>query len=233
MATKDEARKGIKTQAGEEMAEKRFQLDEDKADLNNDGRLSEYERQRGEAIQKAMDEDELEDKPNMYHGGMPCGMGSGIMVDELSGNPVPPGSTPDNVRDDIEVMVSDGEYILPADVVKWHGLKHIMAMQDEAKMGLMSMMDMGLIQYAEEESEMIPCPECDGEGCEHCDGKGYHMADEGSYETPEGNEVEVAKVEMEMEEPEVRETDEYVESDYSKETTMYGMMKKPKIAFIM
>ena len=80
---------------------------------------------------------------------------------------------------------------------------------------------------------MIPCPECDGEGCEHCDGKGYHMADEGSYETPEGNEVEVAKVEMEMEEPEVRETDEYVESDYSKETTMYGMMKKPKIAFIM
>ena len=41
MATKDEARKGIKTQAGEEMAEKRFQLDEDKADLNNDGRLSE------------------------------------------------------------------------------------------------------------------------------------------------------------------------------------------------
>ena len=106
-----------KTQAGEEMAEKRFQLDEDKADLNNDGRLSEYERQRGEAIQKAMDEDELEDKPNMYHGGMPCGMGSGIMVDELSGNPVPPGSTPDNVRDDIEVMVSDGEYILPADVV--------------------------------------------------------------------------------------------------------------------
>jgi len=212
MATKEEARKGIKTKAGEEMAEKRFQLDEDAADLNNDGRLSEYERQRGEAIQKAMDDDDLEDSNNFAHGGMPCGMGNGIMVDELSGNPVPPGSTPDNVRDDIEVMVSDGEYILPADVVKWHGLKHIMEMQDEAKMGLMSMMDMGLIQYAEEEDS---------------------EEDDGSYETPEGNEVEVADVEVEMEEPEVRETDEYIESDYASETKMYGMMKTPKFAFIV
>ena len=212
MATKEEARKGIKTKAGEEMAEKRFQLDEDAADLNNDGRLSEYERQRGEAIQKAMDDDDLEDSNNFAHGGMPCGMGDGLMVDELSGNPVPPGSTPDNVRDDIEVMVSDGEYILPADVVKWHGLKHIMEMQDEAKMGLMSMMDMGLIQYAEEEDS---------------------EEDDGSYETPEGNEVEVAEVEVEMEEPEVRETDEYIESDYASETKMYGMMKTPKFAFIV
>ena len=213
MATKEEARKGIKTKAGEEMAEKRFQMDEDAADLNNDGSLSEYERQRGEAIQKAMmDDDELEDKPNMSHGGMCGGMGSGIMVDELSGNPVPPGSTPDNVRDDIEVMISEGEYVLPADVVRWHGLSTIMAMQDEAKMGLMSMMNMGLIQYAEEEDS---------------------EEDDGSYETPEGNEVEMPEVEMEMEEPEVRETDEYIESDYSKETMMYGMMKKPKITFIV
>ena len=211
MATKNEARKGIKTKAGEEMAEKRFQMDEDAADLNNDGSLSEYERQRGMAIQKAMDEDELEDSNSFAHGGMLGGMGNGIMVDELSGNPVPPGSTPDNVRDDIEVMMSDGEYVLPADVVKWHGLKHIMEMQDEAKMGLMSMMDMGLIQYAEEDSE----------------------EDDGSYETPEGNEVEVAEVEMEMEEPDVRETDEYIESDYAKETKMYGMMKTPNFAFIV
>ena len=70
MATKNEARKGIKTEAGEEMAEKRFQMDEDAADLNNDGSLSEYERQRGMAIQKAMDEDELEDSNSFAHGGM-------------------------------------------------------------------------------------------------------------------------------------------------------------------
>ena len=46
------ALKGIKTQEGLEMAKKRFQLDEDKADLNKDGELSSYERQKGEAVQK-------------------------------------------------------------------------------------------------------------------------------------------------------------------------------------
>jgi hypothetical protein len=61
----------------------------------------------------------------------------------------------------------------------------------------------------------------------------HHSAHKGSYETPEGNEVEVAEVEMEMEEPEVRETDEYIESDYAKETKMYGMMKTPNFAFIV
>jgi hypothetical protein len=211
MATKKEARKGIKTQAGEDMADKRFQLDEDEADLNNDGRLSGYERQRGEAIQKATGDEELDDALSMYHGGIACGMGDGLMVDEYSGNPVPVGSGPENVRDDIEVMISDGEYVLPADVVKWHGLKHIMEMQDEAKMGLMGMYDMGLIQYVEEESE----------------------DDEEPQETPEGNEVEVAEVEVEIEEPEVRETDEYIESDYGTKTSMFGMVKKPKMAFIV
>ena len=68
MATKKEARKGIKTKAGEEMADKRFQLDEDEADLNNDGRLSTYERQRGEAVQQAVGDDELEDGLGLYHG---------------------------------------------------------------------------------------------------------------------------------------------------------------------
>lgn len=211
MATKQEARKGIKTQAGQEMANKRFQLDENEADLNNDGRLSEYERQRGEAVQKATDEDGLENGTEFFHGGMPCGVDSGIMADPESGNPVPPGSGPENVRDDIEAMISDGEYVLPADVVKWHGLKHIMAMQDEAKMGLMGMYEMGLIQYVEDESE----------------------DDEEPTETPEGNEVEMAEVEVEYEEPEIRETDEYAEADYAKKTSVFGMVNKPKVAFIV
>ena len=49
-------------------------------------------------------------------------------------DPLPIGSSPENVADDIEVMISQGEYVLPANVVKWHGLKHIMSMQDEAEM---------------------------------------------------------------------------------------------------
>ena len=97
----------------------------------------------------------------MYHGGMPCGCeggddcdcGGGMMSDPVSGNPIPIGSSAENVRDDIEAFISEGEYVLPANVVKWHGLKHIMDMQSEAEMGLMGMYDMGLIQYAGEEAE--------------------------------------------------------------------------------
>jgi len=43
----------------------------------------------------------------------------------------------------------------------------------------------------------------------------------------------VAEVEVEIEEPEVRETDEYIESDYGTKTSMFGMVKKPKMAFIV
>ena len=53
-------------------------------------------------------------------------------------------------------MISEGEYVLPANVVKWHGLKHIMDMQSEAEMGLMSMYDTGLIQYTDEEGAEEP-----------------------------------------------------------------------------
>jgi len=141
--------KGITTKEGEEMAKEKFQLDRKKADKNGDGKLSKYEEATGEAIQKAMDDDELIE---MSHGGMACGM----MSDPESGNEIPMGSSAENVRDDIEVMISEGEYVLPANVVKWHGLKHIMDMQSEAEMGLMSMYDTGLIQYTDEEGAEEP-----------------------------------------------------------------------------
>ena len=70
--------------------------------------------------------------------------------DPISGNPIPVGSSASNVRDDISIMISEGEYVLPANVVKWHGLKHIMDMQSEAEMGLMGMYEMGLIQEVDQ-----------------------------------------------------------------------------------
>ena len=218
------ARKGIMTPEGEDMANKKFQLDENEADLDEDGSLSQYEKTRANAVQKATSEDEELD---MYHGGM---MGP---VDPVSGNPIPVGSSAEEVRDDIDINISQGEYVLPADVVKWHGLKHIMDMQEEAKMGLMAMDSIGLIQAADEEAveeEGETCPECDGEGCDHCDGTGYHLEEE---TTPEGEAVEEAVVEVSEEEPEVNETDDYKDSDYSKKTSMYGMVKKPKVTFIV
>jgi hypothetical protein len=221
------ARKGITTKEGYEMADKQFQLDEEEADINNDEELSNYEKARAEAIQKSQvaDDPESDEKVGMYHGGMM------EPVDPVSGNPIPIGSTAEEVRDDIDINISQGEYVLPADVVKWHGLEKIMMLQEEAKMGLMAMDAMGLIPAVEaEEQEGEVCPKCDGEGCDHCDGTGYHAEEE---ETPEGNKVEEATVEVSEEEPEVRETEEYAESDYSKKTSMYGMVKKPKFTFIV
>lgn len=208
------ARKGIQTEEGDEMANKKFQIDQNKADLDGDNKLSAYEQARGEAVQKAMaDNPEQDEKYRMNCGGM---MMPDDMIDPVSGNPIPIGSTADNVRDDIEIYVSEGEYVLPADVVKWHGLKHIMEMQDEAKMGLMGMYAEGLIQEFSPEAEEA------------------EVEEEEEYETPEGNEVEMAEVEIEEEEPEVDETDDYAESDYGTSTTsLYGMVKKPKVTFIV
>jgi len=219
------ARKGIATEEGEEMANKKFQRDDKKADLDGNGELSGYEKARGDAIQQAMAEDdpEQDEKYGMAHGGMACGCGGGedcgcggLMTDPVSGNEIPIGSSAENVRDDIEIMISEGEYVLPADVVKWHGLKHIMDMEAEAKMGLMSMYADGLIQYVEEDGSV----EEEVEEAEEV------------TETPEGNEVEVASVEVTEEEPEVNETEEYQDSEYGTKTSLYGMIKKPTVAFI-
>ena len=67
----------------------------------------------------------------------------------------------------------------------------------------MTMYDMGPIQYAEQQEDRITCPECDAEGGDHCGGKGYHILNSGSYKTPEGNEVEMAEVQVEVEEADV------------------------------
>jgi hypothetical protein len=79
----------------------------------------------------------------MSHGGMMSGL---MGYDEVSGNPIPIGASPENVRDDIDAKLSTDEYVMPAHVVKWHGLKQIQMMQAEAEMGLMSMKMDGLIQ---------------------------------------------------------------------------------------
>ena len=63
--------------------------------------------------------------------------------DKVSGNDVPSGSLKKEVRDDIPAMVSEGEFIFPADVVRYHGLDKLMQMRQEAKMGLNMMEKMG------------------------------------------------------------------------------------------
>lgn len=226
-----ESEKGIMSIEGQSMADEKFRLDRAKADLNNDGKLSSYEKARGEAVQKAIKDDE---PMKAYHGGMPCGCegdcdgscgGEGMMsesyeegmmpgsyydTEEETGNPVPVGSLPEEVSDDISAFLSEGEYVLPADVVRWHGLKHIQDMMVEAKAGLMSMDMMGQLHDTEGTGEEYEEEEEQGEE---------------EYETPEGNDVEVATVDTEEE---VLDEDE----DEEATTVSYAFKSTPKVAFI-
>ena len=81
-------------------------------------------------------------------------MQEGGTVDPVSGNDVPVGSTQEEVRDDIPAQLSEGEFVMPADVVRYHGLDKMMALRDEAKMGLKRMEDMG--QMGNSEEAIIP-----------------------------------------------------------------------------
>ena len=65
--------------------------------------------------------------------------GEAETVDPISGNDVPPGSLPVEVRDDIDAKLSEGEYVVPADVVRFFGVKYFEDLRMEAKNGLQQM----------------------------------------------------------------------------------------------
>ena len=71
-------------------------------------------------------------------------------VDPESGNDVPIGSTKKEVRDDIPAMLSEGEFVFPADVVRYIGLENLMRLRQDAKMGLKKMEAMGQMGNSEE-----------------------------------------------------------------------------------
>ena len=76
----------------------------------------------------------------------------GGTVDPASGNKVPVGSSKEEVRDDIPAMVSEGEFVFPADVVRFIGLERLMKMRQQAKSGLKMMEKMG--QMSNDSSEL-------------------------------------------------------------------------------
>ena len=65
--------------------------------------------------------------------------GEAETVDPVSGNDVPPGSLPEEVRDDIDAKLSEGEYVVPADVVRYFGVKLFEDLRMQAKIGLQQM----------------------------------------------------------------------------------------------
>lgn len=62
-----------------------------------------------------------------------------VGVDPVSGNEVPIGSLPEEVRDDIPAQLSEGEYVVPADVVRYYGVKFFEDLRAEAKQGWAAM----------------------------------------------------------------------------------------------
>jgi hypothetical protein len=71
-------------------------------------------------------------------------------TDPVSGNEIPKGSVAEEVRDDIPAQLSEGEFVLPADVVRYHGLEKIMKLRQQAKSGINMMDDMGQMGNSEE-----------------------------------------------------------------------------------
>jgi hypothetical protein len=74
----------------------------------------------------------------------------GGSVDPVSGNDVPSGSTQAEVRDDIPAQLSEGEFVFPADVVRYIGLENLMELRAKAKQGLAKMEAMGQMGNADE-----------------------------------------------------------------------------------
>ena len=62
-----------------------------------------------------------------------------VGIDPVSGNEIPMGSTAENVRDDIPSMLSEGEIVVPADVVNYYGVKFFEDLRADAKKGYAAM----------------------------------------------------------------------------------------------
>ena len=74
----------------------------------------------------------------------------GETVDPQSQNQVPVGSLKKEVRDDVPINISEGEFVLPADVVRYHGLEKLMNLRQDAKSGLKLMDEMGQMGNSDE-----------------------------------------------------------------------------------
>ena len=134
---------------------------------------------------------------------------------------VPFGSLEEEVADDVPVLLSEGEYVVPADVVRYWGLKHLEEMRTMAKCGLMSMEMDGRLHKVD-----------DDDGVEEVETEEEDIEEE---EEEEGNEDEETMLMMQemysMEEPEMIEFDiDDMQEDMSEEEEEVDFDGKKKIA---
>ena len=79
-------------------------------------------------------------------------------VDPVSGNEVPPGATAEEVRDDIPAMLSENEYVVPADVVRYFGVRFFEDLRNKAKEDMVELEEGGRIggEPIEDEGDDLP-----------------------------------------------------------------------------
>lgn len=66
-------------------------------------------------------------------------------------NDPPPGATSSEVKDDQHVLLSEGELVVPANVVRYHGLGMYEGLRRDALTGLGEMENSGQVEYVSEE----------------------------------------------------------------------------------
>lgn len=94
-----------------------------------------------------MDNANTQTQQMLAKGGFAAG---GMNKDPISGNEVPPGALPHEVRDDVPAQLSEGEFVVPASVVRFIGLDRLMKMRDKAIEGLKRMETIGQMGNSEE-----------------------------------------------------------------------------------
>jgi len=84
----------------------------------------------------------LEEQMEMSFGEVPDNT---VGIDPVSGNEIPLGSSAKEVRDDIPAQLSEGEMVIPADVVRFFGVKFFEDIRQAAKIGYAKMDEDGRI----------------------------------------------------------------------------------------
>lgn len=79
-------------------------------------------------------------------------------VDPVSGNPVPPGGTPKGVRDDIPANLSEGEFVIPANVVRFIGVNTLIKLVEDSEKALTKMEKKGRMGQKEAPPAETPAP---------------------------------------------------------------------------
>lgn len=89
----------------------------------------------------------------MQEGGM---TDDGLTQEPVTGNDIPPGALASEVRDDVDTKLSGGEYVVPADVLRYYGVRFFEDLRSQAKQGMMDMESEGRIGGAPVDSRGVP-----------------------------------------------------------------------------